>query len=62
MSQTKYDIVTVGGGLGGAALATVMAKALPQVAQGIARLPDQGFCGPDERFDDAARRSLFGSD
>ncbi len=27
MSRSEYDIVTVGGGLGGAALATVMAKA-----------------------------------
>jgi menaquinone-9 beta-reductase len=36
------------------------ARALPRVAQGIARMPDQGFCGPDQPFDEADRRRLFG--
>ena len=36
------------------------ARALPRVAQGIAQMPDQGFCGPDEPFDEADRRRLFG--
>lgn len=36
------------------------ARALPRVAQGIAQLPDQGFCGPDIRFDEDDRRRLFG--
>jgi menaquinone-9 beta-reductase len=36
------------------------ARALPRVAQGIAQMPDQGFCGPDKPFDEADRRSLFG--
>ncbi len=46
----------------GAESDALRAKVLPRVAQGIARLPDQGFCGPDERFDDAARRQLCGDD
>jgi 2-polyprenyl-6-methoxyphenol hydroxylase-like FAD-dependent oxidoreductase len=36
------------------------ARALPRVAQGIAQMPDQGFCGPDKPFDEADRRRLFG--
>ncbi len=36
------------------------AQALPRVAQGIAQMPDQGFCGPDKPFDEADRRRLFG--
>jgi 2-polyprenyl-6-methoxyphenol hydroxylase-like FAD-dependent oxidoreductase len=28
------------------------ARALPRVAQGIAQMPDQGFCGPDKPFDE----------
>jgi 2-polyprenyl-6-methoxyphenol hydroxylase-like FAD-dependent oxidoreductase len=46
----------------GAKSDALRAKALPRIAQGIARIPDQGFCGPDERFDEAARRCLFGDD
>ncbi len=37
------------------------ARALPRVAQGIAQMPDQGFCGPDQPFDQADRRRLFGN-
>ncbi len=36
------------------------ARALPRVAQGIAQMPDQAFCGPDKPFDEADRRRLFG--
>jgi len=36
------------------------ARALPRVAQGVAQMPDQGFCGPDRPFDDADRHRLFG--
>ncbi len=36
------------------------ARALPRIAQGIAQIPDQGFCGPDKPFDEADRRRLFG--
>ena len=36
------------------------ARALPRVAQGIAQMPDQGFCGPDKPFDEADRHRLFG--
>jgi 2-polyprenyl-6-methoxyphenol hydroxylase-like FAD-dependent oxidoreductase len=36
------------------------ARALPRVAQGIAQMPDQGFCGPDQPFDAADRQRLFG--
>jgi menaquinone-9 beta-reductase len=36
------------------------AKALPRVASGVAQLPDQGFCGPDQPFDEAARNRLYG--
>jgi menaquinone-9 beta-reductase len=36
------------------------ARALPRVAQGLAQMPDQGFCGPDEPFDADDRRRLFG--
>jgi menaquinone-9 beta-reductase len=36
------------------------ARALPRIAQGIAQLPDQGFCGPDEPFGEADRHRLFG--
>jgi 2-polyprenyl-6-methoxyphenol hydroxylase-like FAD-dependent oxidoreductase len=36
------------------------ARALPRVAQGIAQMPDQGFCGPDKPFDETDRRRLFG--
>jgi len=36
------------------------ARALPRVAQGIAQMPDQGFCGPDKAFDEEDRRRLFG--
>jgi 2-polyprenyl-6-methoxyphenol hydroxylase-like FAD-dependent oxidoreductase len=39
---------------------TRRARALPRVAQGIAQMPDQGFCGPDKSFDEADRRRLFG--
>ena len=39
---------------------TRRARALPRIAQGIAQMPDQGFCGPDEPFDEADRRRLFG--
>jgi 2-polyprenyl-6-methoxyphenol hydroxylase-like FAD-dependent oxidoreductase len=35
-------------------------RVFPRVAQGIAELPDQGFCGPDRPFDEADRRRLFG--
>ena len=38
------------------------ARALPRLAQGIAPMPDQGFCGPDKPFDEADRRRLFGDD
>jgi flavin-dependent dehydrogenase len=37
------------------------ARALPRVAQGIAQMPDPGFCGPDQPFDEADRRRLFGN-
>ena len=36
------------------------ARALPRIAQGIAQMPDQGFCGPDKPFDEADRHRLFG--
>jgi len=45
MSRSKYDIVTVGGGLGEAALATVMAKAGAHVL----------VVERDERFQDRVR-------
>jgi 2-polyprenyl-6-methoxyphenol hydroxylase-like FAD-dependent oxidoreductase len=36
------------------------ARALPRLAQGIAQMPDQGFCGPNKPFDEDDRRRLFG--
>jgi menaquinone-9 beta-reductase len=36
------------------------ARALPRIAEGIAQMPDQGFCGPDKPFAAADRRRLFG--
>jgi 2-polyprenyl-6-methoxyphenol hydroxylase-like FAD-dependent oxidoreductase len=36
------------------------ARALPRLAQGMAELPDQLFCGPEKPFDEADRRRLFG--
>ena len=39
---------------------TRRARALPRVAQGIAQMPDQGFCGPDKSLDEADCRRLFG--
>ncbi len=37
------------------------ARALPRLAQGVAQMPDQGFCGPDKPFDATDRRRLFGA-
>ena len=37
------------------------ARVPPRVAQGIAQMPDQGFCGPDKPFDEADRRRLLGN-
>ena len=31
-----------------------------RIAQGVAQMPDQGFCGPDQPFDAADRQRLFG--
>lgn len=44
----------------GAESDAVRARVLPRVAQGIASLPDHGFSGPDQRFDEESRQRLFG--
>jgi hypothetical protein len=37
-------------------------RAFPLIAADPTRIPDQGFCGPDEPVDDSQRRRFFGED
>ena len=58
MARPTFDIVTVGGGLGGAALARAMAERGARVLV----LPDIQFGGPDLPADDVVRRRFFAED
>ena len=69
MPTTTYDIITVGGRLAGAALASprLMAgiqrlKALPLMAQDNFGVSDHSFSGPDLHVNETVRRRFFGEE
>jgi glycine/D-amino acid oxidase-like deaminating enzyme len=50
----SYDVITIGGGLAGAALGRALAEP--------GRIPDVVAHGPDSPCDEAARRRFFAED